>query len=66
MTLSHEVEGLRRVGFGGWEGLKGEGCGRRRCAKVPEISYLHGRQPVPVNDFESYYSPEWNFAVSEG
>jgi hypothetical protein len=66
MTLSHEVGGLRRVSVGGWEGLNGEGCGRRRCAKTTEISHLRDRQPVPVNDFESNHSPEWIHAVSEG
>jgi hypothetical protein len=66
MTLSHEVGGLCRVAVGGWEGLNGEGCGRRRCAKTTGISRLHDRQPVPVNDFESNIFPEWNRAVSEG
>jgi hypothetical protein len=57
MTLSHEVEGHRGATVGGWEGFEGEGCGRRRCAKTTDISHLHHRQAIPVNDSESNCSP---------
>jgi hypothetical protein len=60
MTLSHEVEGLRRVAVGGREGLNGEGCGRRRCAKTTEISHFHDPQRMPVNVSESSYFSKCN------